>query len=65
MPEVSPSGVIARVVRDTPLGTLAAIALPGWLAATALPGLAMAIAVFMILNQLRIANDIVTVSTRR
>ena len=43
----------ARLMGDTPTGKLAA---------TALPVLVMAIAVFMILNQLRIATDIVTIT---
>jgi Conserved TM helix len=43
----------ARLLGDTPTGKLAA---------TALPVLVMAIAVFMILNQLRIATDIVTIT---
>ena len=42
-----------RVLGDSPTGKLAA---------TALPVLVMAIAVFMILNQLRIATDIVTIT---
>lgn len=44
---------VARLLGDTPTGKLAA---------TALPVLVMAIAVFMILNQLRIATDIVTIT---
>ncbi len=43
----------SRLLGDTPTGKLAA---------TALPVLVMAIAVFMILNQLRIATDIVTIT---
>jgi hypothetical protein len=43
----------SRLLGDTPTGRLAA---------TALPVLVMAIAVFMILNQLRIATDIVTIT---
>lgn len=42
-----------RLMGDTPTGKLAA---------TALPVLVMAVAVFMILNQLRIATDIVTIT---
>jgi hypothetical protein len=44
---------VSRLLGDTPTGKLAA---------TALPVLVMAIAVFMILNQLRIATDIVTIT---
>ena len=43
----------SRLIGDSPTGRLAA---------TALPVLVMAIAVFMILNQLRIATDIVTIT---
>jgi hypothetical protein len=43
----------ARLMGDSPTGKLAA---------TALPVLVMAVAVFMILNQLRIATDIVTIT---
>lgn len=43
----------SRLLGDSPTGRLAA---------TALPVLVMAIAVFMILNQLRIATDIVTIT---
>jgi Conserved TM helix len=43
----------SRLMGDTPMGKLAA---------TALPVLVMAVAVFMILNQLRIATDIVTIT---
>jgi Conserved TM helix len=43
----------SRLMRGSPSGKLAA---------TALPVLVMAIAVFMILNQLRIASDIVTIT---
>jgi hypothetical protein len=45
--------VAPRLMGDTPSGRLAA---------TALPVLVMAIAVFMILNQLKIASDIVTIT---
>jgi Mechanosensitive ion channel, conserved TM helix len=45
--------VVSRLLGDTPTGKLAA---------TALPVLVMAIAVFMILNQLQIATDIVTIT---
>jgi Conserved TM helix len=44
---------VSRLLGDSPTGKLAA---------TALPVLVMAIAVFMILNQLRIATDIVTIT---
>jgi Conserved TM helix len=44
---------VSRLLGDTPTGKLAA---------TALPVLVMAIAVFMILNQLKIATDIVTIT---
>jgi hypothetical protein len=44
---------VSRLMGDSPTGKLAA---------TALPVLVMAIAVFMILNQLRIASDIVTIT---
>jgi hypothetical protein len=44
---------VSGILGDTP---------PGKLAATALPVLVMAIAVFMILNQLRIATDIVVIT---
>jgi Conserved TM helix len=44
---------VSRLMGDTPSGKLAA---------TALPVLVMAIAVFMILNQLKIASDIVTIT---
>jgi hypothetical protein len=44
---------VSRLMGDSPTGKLAA---------TALPVLVMAVAVFMILNQLRIASDIVTIT---
>ena len=54
---VAIAGLVARLVTralgETPLGKLLA---------TALPALVMAIAVFMILNQLRIATEIVTIT---
>jgi Conserved TM helix len=54
---VAIAGLVARLVSralgETPIGKLLA---------TALPALVMAIAVFMILNQLRIATEIVTIT---
>jgi hypothetical protein len=47
------AGLITRVIGETPTGKLAA---------TAVPALVMAIAVFMILNQLHIATAIVTIT---
>ena len=46
-------GAVSRLLGDSPTGKLAS---------TALPVLVMAVAVFMILNQLQIATDIVTIT---
>ncbi len=47
------AGAVAKLMGDTPTGKVAA---------TAIPSLVMLIAIFMILNQLRIAPEIVTIT---
>src|ERR671911_495988 len=72
VPDISPSALIGRlifIVATAVAGLLARVIArtmgdspSGKLAATAVPALVMAIAVFMILNQLQIATTIVTIT---